>query len=220
MSNSPATRRSGFTLIEILLVITIIGILAAIFVGLAGTSQDKQFVAKAKGEMSTIALGLQTFKTRYDDYPWLGADDSGNPSKNARDLYRVLRGELIMQQDGSGNWRMVELNSTPRPLVDLGQLTVEDPDGTINSGDEYLVDPWDKPYRYFYRSEGSGTRYRASAIAGSDWVRSGFLLLSAGPDGEYSTNAVSRGSLPTNAEDYFQGGADTDEDNLIYGYEY
>ena len=59
----------GFTLIEMLLVIVIIGILAGVLIpGLAGRSQEAR-IARAKSDLNTISLALDMFEQDIGSYP-------------------------------------------------------------------------------------------------------------------------------------------------------
>lgn len=73
----PSNRRpSGFTLVELLVVMTIIIILMGFTLGVmryVGTAQGN---AQVKAELNALASGLEQFKLRYGDYPYIadGAD--------------------------------------------------------------------------------------------------------------------------------------------------
>lgn len=224
-----ACSRAGFTLIELLAVIAIIAVLAGIVIGVQAGITERQLESRAKGELATIAIALESFKAKYGDYPWLGPDtasaDAGNFSVadraaggNSQDLYKVLAGQLIMVGDGGTSVDVRAPANQGTPLTDLGRLEAVGP-----TGSEYLVDPWGTPYYYYYIDEGAvGNR--------TSWKRPGFILLSAGPDTEFDPSAggasLRDGELPADLSQFFSGGAANSEgapqnlDNLIYGIEY
>jgi general secretion pathway protein G len=74
MSDSPATRRvrpseQGFTLIELMVVIVILGLLAAIVTFNVLPLGDRGKITKAKADIATIESALDLYKLQNDGYP-------------------------------------------------------------------------------------------------------------------------------------------------------
>jgi prepilin-type N-terminal cleavage/methylation domain-containing protein len=65
----PDRRRPGFTLVEILVVITILGILVALLIPAVTGAVRTARNAQVTGEITTIAQALASFKTKYGDFP-------------------------------------------------------------------------------------------------------------------------------------------------------
>ena len=62
-------RKSGFTLIEILLVVVIIGILAGIGIPALGGKSEKAKIAQAQGNITTLSMGITEYEIMNGDYP-------------------------------------------------------------------------------------------------------------------------------------------------------
>ncbi|MFH1499448.1 MAG: prepilin-type N-terminal cleavage/methylation domain-containing protein, partial [Verrucomicrobiota bacterium] len=157
--------RRGFTLVELLTVIAIIGILSAITFGVVKGVNERAAIGQAKAELGTLAQALESYKRQYGDYPRAGnsatlttaaaADNQSGRFLNA--LFGKLgpKGDPIngkMFLDAS-NFALASTTALPTP----GNNTV-----VANA----LLDPWGRHYLYAY-SEG--------------WRK--YALLSAGPDG-------------------------------------
>ncbi|OPZ07382.1 MAG: Type II secretion system protein G precursor [candidate division BRC1 bacterium ADurb.BinA364] len=69
-------RRNAFTLIELLIVVAIIAILAAIAVPNFLEAQTRAKVSRAKSDMRTIAVGLEAYCTDWNYYP-IGKTNAG-----------------------------------------------------------------------------------------------------------------------------------------------
>lgn len=74
MSDSPATNRvrpseQGFTLIELMVVIVILGLLAAIVTFNVLPLGDRGKITKAKADIATIESALDLYKLQNDGYP-------------------------------------------------------------------------------------------------------------------------------------------------------
>lgn len=67
---TPAPRRRiGFTLVELLVVITIIGVLIALLVPVVWAAVNRANDARVAAEINTLASALASFKNKYQEYP-------------------------------------------------------------------------------------------------------------------------------------------------------
>ena len=72
----PLTR--GFTLVELLMVITIIGILAALVVGLMAVATKKSRESQVRAMLSELVTAIEAYKTRMGHYP---PDNAARPDQ-------------------------------------------------------------------------------------------------------------------------------------------
>ena len=79
----------GFTLVELLVVIVIIGILASLVVGLSGTASRKMRESRTRSELVAIETAIESYKSKFGHYPPSNPD---NPALNS--LYYELTGAL------------------------------------------------------------------------------------------------------------------------------
>ena len=63
------SKRSGFTLIEIILVVVIIGILAGIAIPRMGGKTEKAKISQAKSNIVALSMAIQEFEMMNGDYP-------------------------------------------------------------------------------------------------------------------------------------------------------
>ena len=207
----------GWTLIEILMVLSIIAILIGITLGVSTGVRQRAAVGKAKVELAAIASALERYRVQYGDYPRTGvptpfapktASEGGAPllttlveSKLLNALCGILNPKLdsIKVVDDEGT------NKPGRILLDSSRFTFE---SYVSRGNPLLptvystevpnaiLDPWGRRYQYAYMPKAGA----------SDWYPS-FVLFSAGPDGVVGVIVDNKGrpTVGSGADDLLAG---------------
>ena len=108
-------RRQGFTLLEMLIVVAIIGVLVAILMSAVGGIKAKAIQRRTEVEVQSLAMAIRAYHTELGDWPL----PSGNPdvggvwSNNNKQVFAML----VKLNNHRRNY--IELtNSTPYDLVD------------------------------------------------------------------------------------------------------
>ena len=172
--------RSGFTLIEILVVMTIIGILMALVLGIAGPVQQQARVYRSKVEVAAIETALSRFETENGFVPlavtiggfgngWYNSDMS---SESATDTYRAASRAVFLAVTGRSWYQSTQVATMGVdyfPGLKENQVQVSPGKGSAPnesaansatytvagldaSKGDYLRDPWGNPYGYYYDS--------------------------------------------------------------------
>ncbi|MBJ7390761.1 MAG: type II secretion system protein GspG, partial [Chthoniobacterales bacterium] len=123
-SSSPllAPASEAFTLIELLIVITIIGILAGLTLSTLGYVNKKAARSRAEAEVAALSAAIESYKLDYGSYP-TNANTNKSPS-----LFSELTGQ------GPVNTNKVYFEPTP-------QITTNMTAGPF-------IDPWGTTYNY------------------------------------------------------------------------
>ena len=131
------TRRgsAGFTLIEVITVITIILILAGLVVSGAGFVKNRQANEKARVQIALISKAVEDYKLDMGYYP--STDDSADGSGQSKILFKALYYEAL--SDPTKKLYLAELD----PAVGKQKWT----SGTASVTTQ-IVDPWGGEYRY------------------------------------------------------------------------
>jgi prepilin-type N-terminal cleavage/methylation domain-containing protein len=183
-TNAPAFRRGacstapnrGFTLIELLTVIAIIGLLAAMTLGIVSGVNSRAAMGQAKSELATLSQALESYKRQYGDYP---------QTNDPKALLNALVGKRGPRYDAALNGMTGKnfLELSKFTLVDSTNPSVANPD-PLTSTSVTLQDPWGTDYYYTYKP--------TSALA-STWTHS-YVLYSKGPPNSINNQSPSSGA--------------------------
>lgn len=163
---------AGFTLIELMAVITIIVILAGLVVGGMGYVNERQAREKAKIQIGLLEKALEEYKLDNGEYPMF-KDTSGEGMQSAV-LFQLLYGDE--EDDG----RTVYLPELDPKTNKQGWVTLDN--------DKYIiVDPWGNQYRYRSAMFKQGNRL----VANTRTQNPDYDLWSVGKDGKTKATSSS-----------------------------
>jgi len=135
---------SAFTLVELLGVITIIGILAGLTLGAAGAVRRHGANSQAKAEVAALQAACERFYADNNLYP---SNTSVDPSTSFSPTAYINAGQMLFSNLFGGN----QYNAAPtakryfEPKPSMVSST--------NGANPYLKDPWG--YAYGYNSDGT-----------------------------------------------------------------
>lgn len=185
-THSAEFRREGFTLLEILVVISIIAVLAGLLLpGIQGAMINVR-KTKALAAIRDIATGLKQYQVDYGRFP----------------VPAGQRTEDILDLDAGSTVLKVLLGEDPQRLNPKAERYIEPKigksgaGGLIGAGDGYsLVDPWGQPYHiimdvnYDGRIVNPDAQNQDTAIAAKALAQLPMhvLVFSSGPDKKLHT---------------------------------
>ena len=162
----PLREQFAFTLIELLAVITIIGILAGLTLGAAGAVRRHGATSTAKAEVAALQAACDRYFADNNLYP---SNTSVNPASSvAPSGYNAAGQALFTNLIGSANLSVAPTSKRylePKPAMVYTN-------GTPN----YFVDPWG--YAYGYNSDGTNapliwsTAGQTTAGGTNKWITS------------------------------------------------
>jgi len=175
MKTTQRNGKAAFTLIELMAVITIIVILAALVVGALGFVQDRQAKNKAQVQMSLISKALEEFKLDNGFYPpgqkdaktgGVGPKDNVDPTNLAtatvqsKALYQALFWDT--DYDGTGAIKTNgerDDDDQKNYLPDLNSTSTKQGWISGTGANAFIVDPWGFPYAYRSAVQKDGTPF-------------------------------------------------------------
>lgn len=152
----------GFSLLEVLATLAVIGVLAGVLLESGGRAQEHALRAQARAELRILAQGLESYRQANGDYPRTDAP----PADPLGVLTRALFGDDAPPPSPERVRRFIPVSLANQLRRRYARL---DEPSDPHSTDGVLRDPWGSPYVYRYPS--SGDAFNAT-----------FDLYSYGPD--------------------------------------
>ena len=173
---SPHARRQGFTLIELMVVITIIAILAAMSIGVFTFAQQKAHRDITTTWSTMLVQALGQYNEKFGEFPDSVNQNSsttlGQSTTIAGATYDI-DGALVLYQaiTGDGTDQLL-LGSTVKGTTSDGTITADEAKNAIvtdlpkqmtmkvttGSGDSYIiVDGFSRPFQYFKGKAADGS---------------------------------------------------------------
>ena len=190
---SPRTRKSAFTLIEVLVVMAILLVLMAATIKIMDGVKQRAYRVKTEGNLNLVSSALTAYRGDFGDYPWV------QEGKEEVNLYRSLIGNRSAQGAKSialkeGKTALVPVTDpfeakAGKGYIDLGALAIGSINKTPDENDQgepavpnlpitrdnvpdhVFIDSWGAPMTY---------RYKRISDAGKSWKASKYLLFSRG----------------------------------------
>jgi prepilin-type N-terminal cleavage/methylation domain-containing protein len=136
---TPRRPTAAFTLIELLAVITVIGILAGLTLGAAGAVRRHGAASTAKAEVAALQAACDRFYADNNSYP---SNSTVNPSSSFAPTAYTAAGQVLFTN---------LLGSATLTAAPNSKRYFEPKPGMVNGN--YFIDPWG--YAYGYNSDGT-----------------------------------------------------------------
>jgi prepilin-type N-terminal cleavage/methylation domain-containing protein len=199
------SRSNGFTLLELLTVIAIIGVLAGLLFPAIKNALLRAEVAKAQQAVNGLATAFKAYYTEYGKWPIVYVSPVTPPAAYEDFIVDQAMIALLSGDDVGGGSLIYPGPTSYHPAVDTAFglpygsssatiqgnprkvvfLEFKKTDISMISGVNYFVDPWGKPYHFrldvTYQNQ-VDTPYLSPNYPESP---AGFLIWSIGPDGQY-----------------------------------
>jgi len=150
MKTTPRKRSAGFTLIELMAVITIIVILAGLVVGSLGYVSEKQASSKAKVQIALISKALEEYKLDNGTYPPTG-DLTVNGALSSGTRYNSNILFKALYYDSNADNKVVPADTDQKIyLADFDPVSNKQgwSSSTTLSAEIKILDPWGNEYMY------------------------------------------------------------------------
>jgi len=156
----------GFTLVEMLVVIAILGILMAMMVPAAGLIMKRAKISNTKSDAGVVASVMMKYQTEYNRWPSTYASGRDTTDGDWVDMMAPKPGDVVP--------------TNPKRIVFF------EPGGGALNADGAFVDTWGHAFRFRLDETGTGEVANPDADRGG-MLRGRVVAWSAGEDGDYET---------------------------------
>ncbi|MFC2140461.1 type II secretion system protein, partial [Candidatus Auribacterota bacterium] len=145
---------TGFTLIEILTVIAIIGILMGIVIPVIGEANRKSKIANVKATIAKIEIALSSYESDWSDFPPSGSNLNDTSSQNlyyylyktrrlgGAEYMKIKKSEINNNNQLLDPWKGTYKVNVTNPIhnTETFDISSDGPDATQDSEDD--IDNW------------------------------------------------------------------------------
>ncbi|MEM6911995.1 MAG: prepilin-type N-terminal cleavage/methylation domain-containing protein [Verrucomicrobiota bacterium] len=175
-ASPPLRRQAGFTLIELIVVISIVLVLVGLTIGGVSIAQQRTAAGKTETQLKAIQMGLQAYYRDQGEFPYPAGTFSSLPPQEY--LYAALTGDeapLDGLTDTGQTAYLPEIvpGEAPKPAYRGGNLGLVV--GTLSNSFQ-LVDGWSQPWNYQNR-ENQSQAYPGNSFGVNDETNRGSYLL-------------------------------------------
>jgi type II secretory pathway pseudopilin PulG len=153
-------RDAGFTLLDILVVMGVLGMLAAFFLAGLGPARKQASVSRCFSHLRQIELAYQMYLADYDRYPRPSAITTGFYLEDRRLLFCPEDTSVALLGAASSYRYRYQIPPDFRPLPELRELH---PD-TVLAICEHHLDPLHYPYHLVLRASGKVERVHVGRV--------------------------------------------------------
>jgi len=147
----PLRLRHGFTLLELLTVITIIIILAGMILAGMGYAQQKAAASRAQAEIAALSTALESYKADNGEYPKDAATDALDPSGSGNPADYKTAGQTLyysLRSDYDKDGKVDEIKDGDDNVVGRLKVYFEFKDSMLSTDKTAMVDPYGSTYGY------------------------------------------------------------------------
>lgn len=188
--NGIRSGQAGFTLVELLVVISIIGMLAGLMSVAIPKAMEAGKKAKVKGELTAIVSAVKAYKQEYGRFP---SSATASDDEHIYASYCTSQSKFSTQPFGPTK-DLIQILSGNN-LNNLNPKQVRFLEATGASSTFVWLDPWGKEYCVMFdTNEDGGVEYWGSGNWQDPNIRVSVIALSAGPNKIVDGSAVNSSS--------------------------